>query len=242
MSQNYATDVSPIVVDIETAPLPNVRDFLDPPSLDDIHAPSNYVKQDAIDGYIDREKAQRLADFEKDCTSKAALDFNCARIVAIGWWKEGCTSVRYQFDGDGGEADALAEFWEAAQHRSIVGFYLRNFDLPMMMQRSRYLDIPHPALDLGRYARGFGIVDLHDLLTFNDLRGENIMPRSAKSFARRFGIPVTDEIDGKDIPALVAAGEWEKVAAHVTSDVELEVALARRLGVIQAQPETVGAL
>lgn len=239
---NYATDVSPIVFDIETAPLPNVRDFLDPPDLDDIQAPSNYVKQDAIDAYIDRERAKRLADFEKDCTAKAALDFNCARIVAIGWWKEGCTSVRYQFDGDGGESDAIAEFWKVSLHRSIVGFRIREFDLPMMMQRSRYLGIHPPALELGRYSRGHAIVDLYDMLTFNDQRGETMMRRSAKSFARRFGIPVTDTIDGKEIPALVAAGEWDKVAAHVTADVEMEVAIAQRLGVIQAQPEPAGVL
>lgn len=230
---NYATDVSPIVVDIETAPLLNVRDYVDPPDLTDIQAPSNYVKQEAIDGYIEREKVKRLADFAADCDHKAALDFNCARIVAIGWWKEGCTSVRYQFDGDEGEADALAEFWKLSLHRSIVGFRIREFDLPMMMQRSRYLGIPHPTLELGRYSRGHAIIDLYDTLTFSDLRGENIMRRTAKSFARRFGIPVTDEIDGKDIPALVAAGEWDLVAQHVTSDVQLEVALARRLGVIQ---------
>lgn len=237
----YATDVSPIVFDIETAPLPNVRDFLDPPDLDDIQAPSNYVKQDAIDGYIDRERAKRLADFEKDCTAKAALDFNCARIVALGMWVSEKRSVRWM-NTEEQEAYAIAEFWNAAKHRLIVGFCIRAFDLPMLMQRSRYLDVPHPALDLGRYARGTGVLDLYDLLTFNDLRGETIMPRSAKSFARRFGIPVTDEIDGKEIPALVAAGNWDAVAAHVTADVQMEVAIARRLGVIQAQPEPVGVL
>lgn len=237
----YATDVSPIVFDIETAPLPNVRDFLDPPDLDDIQAPSNYVKQDAIDGYIDRERAKRLADFEKDCTSKAALDFNCARIVALGMWASEKRSVRWM-STETQEASAIAEFWNAAQHRLIAGFCIRSFDLPMLMQRSRYLDIPCPTLDLGRYARGTGVLDLYDLLTFNDLRGENIMPRSAKCFARRFGIPTPDPIDGKDIPSLVAAGEWEKVASHCAADVDMEVALGKRLGVIQAQPEPAGAL
>jgi hypothetical protein len=233
----YATDVSPILLDIETAPIENARSFIDQPSLDDIKAPSNYVKPEAIASYIEKETAKRLADYETDCASKAALDFNVARVVAIGWWKNGQTSVRYEFDGDSGEAEAIAEFWQLAQHRTIVGFRIREFDLPMLMQRSRYLGIPHPVLDLGRYARGNGITDLFDLLTFNDLRGETIMRRTAKSFARRFGIPVDDAIAGKDIPALVAAGEWDKVSDHVTSDVQLEVALARKLGVIVPAPE-----
>ena len=63
------------------------------------------------------------------------------------------------------------------------------------------------------------------------------MRQTLTAFCRRFGIPVTDEIAGKDIPAMVAAGEWDKVVSHVTSDVELTVALARRIGVVQPQPE-----
>ena len=40
---------------------------------------------------------------------------------------------------------------------------------------------------------------------------------------------------GAIVPALVAAGEWEKVVAHVTSDLHLTVALARRLGIVQPE-------
>lgn len=239
---NYATDVSPIVVDIETAPLLNVRDYLDPPDLTGIEAPSNYVKAEAIAGYIEREKVKRVADFDADCQSKAALDFNCARIVAVGFWGEPFGIVPLICKDEDAERTALAEFWRVSRQRLIVGFRIREFDLPMLIQRSRYLGVEHRTLDLGRYARGSGILDLYDLLTFNDLRGETIMRRSAKSFARRFGIPVTDEIDGKDIPALVAADEWEKVAAHVQHDIELTVALARKLGVLQSQPEPAAVL
>ena len=72
------------------------------------------------------------------------------------------------------------------------------------------------------------------MLTFNGLRGETVMRHTVKNFAKRFGIPVNDTIKGADIPALVAAREWEKIAAHVRSDVELTVALARKLGVLPA--------
>jgi hypothetical protein len=228
-------DVTPIIVDIETAPLLNVREFVDPPDLSDIKAPSNYVKQEAIDGFIEREKAKRLADFDTDCDRKAALDFNGARIVAVGLWTEQGQTQALVCRDEGAEVAALAAFWSMAKHRMIVGFRIREFDLPMIIQRSRYLGVPHPHLDLGRYARGNGVTDLYDLLTFNDLRVDWVVRRTAKSFARRFGIPVTDAIDGKDIPALVAAGDWDAVRSHVTSDVELELALARRLGVVAQQ-------
>ncbi len=226
------SDLSPIVVDIETAPLPNVRDFLEPPDLSDISAPSNYVKPEAISGYIEREKAKRLADYERDCTSKAALDFNLARIVALGVWTEPHGAYTAVCKTEQDERIALRLFWEQARQRQIVGYYIRNFDLPMLIQRSRYLDVKAPALDLGRYARNASVLDLFDVLTFNDMRADSLMPRTVHAFCKRFGIPVTDPIKGSEIPALVAAGEWDKVQSHCASDVALEVALGKQIGAI----------
>lgn len=229
---SYATDVSPLVLDLESAPLMNVRDYVDPPDLADIQAPSNYVKPEAIAGYVEREKAKRLTEFDQDCDSKAALDFNLARVVAIGIWTEIHGTVPIHCPDEPAEIAAIKALWILAKGRTIVGFRIREFDLPLLMQRSRYLGIPHPTLDLGRYARGSGICDLYDLLTFQDLRGETIMRRSLASFCRRFGISVDDSVKGKDIAALVAAGDWESVLSHVRSDVQITLALARRLGVV----------
>jgi hypothetical protein len=57
-----------------------------------------------------------------------------------------------------------------------------------------------------------------------------IAARSLKWFAKRFQIPVDDAISGKEIGALVAAGEWDAVRAHCLSDIRLTRALAQRLG------------
>lgn len=236
MTPSFATDVSPLILDIETAPLENARDYIDPPDLDDIQAPGNYKKQETIDAYIADEKVNRLAKFERDCTDKAALDFNVSRIVAIGMWSEHINTVALLCKTPEDERAALDEVWGYAKHRTVVGFRIREFDLPLMMQRSRYLRLNHPLFDLGRYARGNAITDLYDVLTFGDLRAETVMRRSLKSFARRFGLPVEDGIDGKQIPALVAAGEWDQVQAHVLSDIRLTVALAQRLGVVREVP------
>ena len=231
MAITFATDVSPIVFDLETAPLADVAQYLDPPDLTDIQAPSNYVKPEAIAAYVERERAKRLTEFAERCASSAALDPNCARIVALGWWTQ--TEAEYRpLRTEAEEAQAIAVFWKRAQHRTLVGFRIRELDLPMLIQRSRYLDVAHPALDLGRYTRGASIDDLYDLLTFHDARGERVMRRGLTAFARRFGLPVTDTIRGEDIPALVAAGDWEAVVSHVQADVALTVALARRLRVI----------
>ncbi len=142
--------------------------------------------------------------------------------------------------GDIGEALALEQFWKIASSRPLIGFRIREFDLPLMIQRSRYLGVRPLDLDLGRYARREVIRDLYDVLTFNDMRATSLMRRSLKSFARRFGIPVDDETNGADVPALIAAGNLDAVCEHCTSDVRLTVALAKRIGVIRELPSAVG--
>lgn len=222
-------DVSPIVVDIESCGLDNAAVFLEPVTPD-----SRLKDPDKIAADIEAKTAARL--------EKLALDWNVGRIVAIGTWTEATGTRAFACPSDVDEAVALEEFWQCAKQRTIVGFKVRGFDLRFMVQRSRYLGIAYPDLDLGKYAKR-GIEDLFSLLTFNDgLYDQGCMRRTLKAFCRRFAIPVPDEIAGKDIPALVAAGEWDSVMAHVRADVELTLALARRLGVVQAQPEPAGVL
>lgn len=218
---SYATDASPIVLDIETCGLPNAADFLDP-----VLQAKNLVDPAKIAADIEKRTAER--------NEKLALDWNVGRIAAIGLWTEPDGVVAMTCLAEGDEANALTTFWLAAKHRTIVGFNIKGFDLRFMVQRSRYLGISYPQLDFSKYSRK-GITDLYLDLTFGDgTYDQGAMRRTLHAFCKRFGIPVHDEISGKDVPALVAAGEWGKVAAHVTSDVELTLALARRLGVVNA--------
>jgi hypothetical protein len=73
------------------------------------------------------------------------------------------------------------------------------------------------------------------VLTFglSDYETTSVMPRRLKSYAKRYGLEVEDQIDGKEIPALVQAGDWDAVRSHIESDVRLTVALAQRLGVMR---------
>ena len=45
-----------------------------------------------------------------------------------------------------------------------------------------------------------------------------------------------DPHSGKDIAALVAAGEWAGVEGHCTADILKTAALARRIGVLEPEP------
>jgi hypothetical protein len=246
-------DVSPIVVDIETSGLPNAADFLEPimdaaPDESQIEPDKRLTDPVKVAADLERKHAARVqqnldaqAKVEQqrsDRIEQAALDWNVGRIVALAYWSEPTDTEVFTCINDEREAFCLDLFWRVARQRTIVGYNVKGFDLKFMVQRSRLLGITYPQLDFSKYSRK-GIEDLYLLLTFGDgTYDKGVMRRTLKQFCRRFDIPVTDEIDGKDIPALVAAGEWDKVAAHVRADVELEVALARRLGVI-AQPAAV---
>jgi hypothetical protein len=221
-------DVSPIICDIETCGLPNAAEFLEPVTPDARLKDPEKIKAD-------------IADKEQARLNKLALDWNVGRIVAIGWWTEEQGTHGMVCRDEMEERIALTSFWDASRHRTIVGFNLKGFDLRFMVQRSRYLRVPHPILDFSKYSRR-GVTDLYLDLTFGDgTYDQGAMKRTLHAFCRRFGIPVNDDIKGAEIPALVAAGQWEQVKAHCLSDVELTVQLAQRLGVISEIPMPVEA-
>lgn len=245
-------DIGPVVVDLETAGLPNAADFLDPipdavPDESSIEAAKNLTDPVKVAADLEKRRAARLEQ-NREAQAKveaqrlarierAALDWNVGRIVCLCWWTErdGIQIRTCQTEAD--EAQAISAFWDDCRHRLIVGFNIKGFDLRFLVQRSRYLNIPHPILDFSKYSRK-GIHDLYLDLTFGDgTYDQGAMRRTLKAFAKRFGIPCEDQTDGKDIGALVAAGDWGSVVAHCKSDVELTVALARRLRVIQPAHE-----
>ena len=216
-------DIGPLILDIETMGLPNAADYLEP-----VQAARNLKDPEKIKADIAEKEAARL--------DKLALDWNVGRIAAIGWWTDRDGVMVDVCRNEAEERATLGAVWDACKHRTIVGFNAKGFDLRFMIQRSRLLGVPHPLLDLGKYSKR-GITDLYLELTFGDgTYDQGAMRRTLKAFCRRFGIPVTDEIDGADIPALIAAGDWGAVQAHCASDVMLTVELARKLRVVQPEP------
>lgn len=224
--------MSRIVIDIETVPHECAAAFVPEPDLDAIRPAGNLKDPAKIAEDIEKRRAAALED-RRVALSRAALDWNLSRIVAIGWWHEADAEVQAVTCRDEqDETAALKALWKRAANAEIVGFCARTFDVPTLIQRSRLLRVRPGFVSLSRYGKGT-VIDLRDMLTFDDARYEAIMPRSLKTFCRRFGVPVADAIDGAQIPALVEAGRWNDVIAHVVSDVQITHALAVRLGVLQ---------
>jgi hypothetical protein len=224
-----------IAVDIETVPHDCVRDYVAVPDLGAVTANKNLKDPVKVAENIEAKRAELTSEYETSL-SRASLDWNLSRIVALAYQCHGDEDVTvYSCHNEDEERQALVNFWKDSIGRRIVGFCARTFDVPTLIQRSRLLGINHPRVRIDRFGRG-DVVDVRDVLTFDDARYEAIMPRSLKSFCRRFGLQVDDEIDGKDIGQLVQQGQWELVKSHVKSDVELTVSLAKRVGVLVDSP------
>lgn len=229
-----------LVFDIETVALDDAAAHVPMPDLASCKAPSNWKDLQKIAAEIERQRVELQADYVARL-ERCSLDWNLNRIVAIGTCLEGAEDIAVTtIQNETEEREALAAFWRLADDRRLVGFYARSFDVPTLIQRSRYLQVPHPFISLARYGRG-DVIDLRDVLTFDDARYEAIMPRSLTAFCERFGIHVPDPLTGADIAAAVREGRWSDVAAHVRADVLKTVRLADRLGCFSAKASRISA-
>jgi predicted PolB exonuclease-like 3'-5' exonuclease len=216
----------PIILDLETAAIGDADQYIEP-----AEAPANY------------KDAAKIAEYVASATARAVdrcgLDPDLCRIVALGWMfgtDKGPTVRVCKTDTE--EKDTLDQFWRdfiAGGEPSMVTFNGLKFDIPVLLRRSLYLRVPHPPINLDRYRTPH--IDLFNRLTFNGA----IQGHSLKFYLSRFGIPNDDLTSGKDIAALVKAGEWDAVAAHCASDVVSTKLLAERIGAIRLVPEATGA-
>lgn len=227
---NYASeefDVRYRVVDIEATSIDGAVDFLEA-----VEAPANYKDEAKINAY--REEARKAQ------LTKCALDPDLARVVAIGIADPVTSKVDVLTANTvTEELEMLTAAWSLLRGQTtIVGYNVLGYDLPVLLRRSLYLSVPAPSIQIDKY-RHPSVIDLMQVLSFNGA----IKFRGLKFYAKRFGLPMNDAINGADVPALVAAGKWDDVCAHVRSDVDVTLALARRIGIVpQSQPEVAAVL
>lgn len=207
-----------IVLDIETFPIGNAADYLEP-----VEAPSNYKDPVKIAAYqVDAQKAQ---------LAKAALDHDLCRIVALGYaLAHGVPRdpsgevVLCKTETD--ERLALVDLWDVLKPAHFIGYNVLAFDLPVLLRRSLYLGVKAPQIQLDKY-RHPQVTDLMMVLSNNGAHKF----RSLSFYASRFGLPATDG-SGADVAGYVEAGEWGAIEAHLRADLVATAALAQRVGVL----------
>lgn len=202
-----------LVLDVETIPIGNAADFL---SLEDVAAPGNYKDPAKIDAY--------KADKRREMIERAALDVDLARIVALGTSVDGEAVSVTRCETERDEKQALLEFCAFVEHESptIITFNGNRYDLPLIMRRCAYLGLPIPDLSTDPY-RGAN-VDVFARLTLNG----KIPGHSLSWFARRLGwSDCQSAIDGSEVGAAVARGDWPAIEDHCRADVIATGRLAR---------------
>lgn len=219
------------VLDLETAVNPKALDWLEPVKPD-----SRLRDPEKIKASIEEKTSER--------NEKLALDWDCCRIVALGWvdvgsndpWCEVC-------ENEDEEKSALTFFWKtySQQPTRLVTFNGLKFDLPVLLTRSIDLEVPHPEINLDRFRSKD--LDVWQWLTRN---GARQYPHSLSFYSKKYGFTTLDKVDGKDIGKLVEAKDWESIRQHCLSDVGLCHAVAARLGLLPSlepapTPEAVGA-
>jgi DNA polymerase elongation subunit (family B) len=204
-----------VICDIETHAIPDAEQYLTEP----VSAPANYKDEAKIAAYIAEKRAEQL--------SRCALDPDLARVVAIGYAYHDTDRVEVLTARDTQDERLMLEaFWRSAHGHRFVTFNGHKFDLPVLMRRSLYLNVPYPRVNIDRYRSDN--LDLFNVLTWNG----TINGHSLRFYCARFGITIDDLTTGKDIAAMVAAGDWHGVALHCEADVKATKALAARLGVL----------
>lgn len=202
-----------LIFDIETAPLPEAAEYLEP-----VEAPANYKDPAKIEAYCAEKQAEHM--------SRCGLDVDLCRVVALGMWLEGAEASSVITAEGVSEANILRAFWaQMSLGNHLVGFNCLGFDLPVLLRRSLYLDVPTPSIQIDRFKHP-QVTDLMDELSFNG----KLKLRGLSFYSKRFGFDVPDTMQGADIAQAVTDGRWADIEAHVTADVQKTALLAARLG------------
>ncbi len=146
-----------------------------------------------------------------------------SRIVAIGV-RHGNTGTAIMRSED--EAEMLVGFWKLVteakkQDRSLrlVGFNVKDFDLPFVVTRSFIKNVKIEPFLLKE------VIDLREKLSafkFGNVRGK------LKEFGELIGIEIFEDVDGSKVAELCWNNEWEKIEQYLRKDMEITEAIHSR--------------
>jgi predicted PolB exonuclease-like 3'-5' exonuclease len=134
-------------------------------------------------------------------------------------------------DRAGGEATHLQKLWRKLRGKTLVTFHGRAFDLPVLELRSLKLGVPAASWFSHRRAAQPG--EHHDLLEL--LSNGGAAPAAPLDlYAKLVGLPGKEDVAGKDVRGLYAAGDLERIAAYCATDVIQTWLLYLRYRLLQA--------
>ena len=180
-----------IYLDIETRGNEKMRPFI----MEGAHPPGNYSKPESIEKWFREEEVKRV--------EKMALDVDLARIVALGWVVDNgqpWVSVCHSADQERQALNAFWLKWAVAGYPRICGYNVLDFDIPIILRRSLFLQIDWPArlVDFRRYSTD-SVVDLMQLF-YNWGNAPGVRYRGLKTVAKMLGITNRcPDLDGSQV-------------------------------------------
>lgn len=198
--------------DIETGPLPDEQLALVKPEF---RAPSNYVDPIKIAASIQSQEAA--------WRERAALSALTGQVLAVGILVDDYPTIHCVV-----ERENIVAFWHEFQCGGrFVGFAIKGFDLPFLVQRSFVLgiEVPPSVLD-GRYF-SIRFVDLQECWTCYNPQLREGASLDAICAACRLG---RKNGKGADFARLFTE-DGQKALAYLENDLFLVKALAERMGI-----------
>lgn len=219
-----------IAFDIETLALPaeQLRPLLPPFNPEDVKL-GNTKDPEKVAAIIEKARSQHEASFFE----KAALNAATARVAIIGT-DAGCEAL--EAEDDNAERLLLRNWWSSfhkvvlGSTDRLVGYYVKQFDVPFLIRRSWILGVQVPRVVWGWKQKGFtdSIVDLDEVWgCFRYGQRESI--GGLNGLCRMLGVKGKNG-DGKDFAALWAK-DRKLAMDYCREDIRCVVDCAKRLGV-----------
>ena len=207
-----------LIIDLETGKAPDFKLF-------EPKYKEPKKNKDGTDSKKNKSIEEQKADFENDC----ALSPLTGQVLVIGMNNDRaletyCNWISKSFD----EYDILLDCVNVLNESDlIIGHYIKDFDLPFIINRCRKHGITPP--DVGGFFRGRwqwkeNVIDLKDLWTFGK-HNEHI---SLNNMAKYFGLVPKDETIGESFEQ-VFNEDIEKAIAYCKYDVELTKQIYNKL-------------
>lgn len=212
-----------VFIDIETTYSQDVE--LREEIAKEIKPPGNMSKAETIAKWEQEKKPVLMAQAVKD----TALDGNVGQVIAVG------VAIEHHpaqvFIGNN-EQGVLQDLEAAFRHipgeiPTLVGFNIRDFDIPFLLKRYAINGITAPSWLPNPYSRDAG-----QIATICDVMHKWAGYRDRISVARLakvLGIPHDDTIKGEDVPDLFFEGQYDKIASHCRADVNTTRAIFHRM-------------
>lgn len=171
---------------------------------------------------VPNDKAAYLSLSEE--ARKKLLNPIDSHIIAIGIKKNGSEAVILSGEDEKG---ILGQFWSILSDRKkenvpfrLVGFNIKDFDLPFLVTRSFLNEVPIQPFVLK------DVVDVRELLSafkYGHTRGK------LKEYAALLGMPILEDMDGSRVAEHYFSGQMGKIEEYLRKDLEITETMHQRM-------------